>query len=352
MNDATQQGASVQDRLEAFLEASEAPIEEPKAEEPEEVNEAEEVEAEDLPEAEEDGEGEEVSEDAEDEEAEPSVELDALAEYLGIDVDKLDIDEDGRIAVKTKIDGEEGRAKLADLVKSYQLEGHLNKQNMEVAEQRKALEAQRAEFQTQKQAELQQLQDLSQLAYSQLVAEYQAISWNELRSVDPAEWSAKQQEFQQRNQQIQQAFAQIQGERSQLQTQQQERFKEVLAEEGKKLMQAIPEWADESVAQKERNELRTYLKSNYNFSDDEVNQIADHRHVLLIRDAMKYRALQAKKPEIEKKVKKAPKLVKPGQSKDAREREQNSLKKLKQTVKKSGGKGGSVAEYLLKAGKV
>lgn len=357
MNDATQQGATVQERLEAFLSADEAP-EQPQGlmDEPEEqhdavdevADEAEDVETEEQPELEDEGED---PADAE-EDVESSVELSAIAEYLGVDEDKLDVDEDGKVILRTKIDGEEGRAKLSDLLKSYQLEGHLNKQNMEVAEQRKALEQKMAEAEQQASARLQQLEDLSNAAYQELVREYQSIDWNELRRVDPGEYAAKQTEYNQRLNTIQQGLQRAQMERQQQSYAQQERLKHVLSEESQKLVRAIPEWQDEAVAKKERGEIREYLTGKLGFSDEDVNQVYDHRQVQLIRKAMLYDKLQGTKAEVTKKVKKAPKLAKPGQTTDAQSRKVESLKKLKTTVKKSGGKGQALRDYLIKTGKV
>ena len=42
---------------------------------------------------------------------------------LGIDADSVDVDEDGTIKVKTKIDGTEGTAKLQDLLRSLPASG-------------------------------------------------------------------------------------------------------------------------------------------------------------------------------------------------------------------------------------
>lgn len=350
MSEATQQGASVHERLEALLAADEAPVSEA-TDEPNEALEADETAVESEEEAAEQddaAETEEASEDAQ-EGDEPHIELSHLAEYLGIDEDRLAVDDDGKVYVKTKVDGEEGRAKLNDLIKSYQLEGHLNKRNMEVAEQQKALQAKQAELEQQAQARLQQLEDLTKLAYQELQQEYQAVNWAELERDDPAMYATMQLKFQQRQNRLQQAHQQMQQERAQLQQTQQEAYQRHLREESQRLLQAIPEWADEAVAKKERGEIRSFALEA-GFKAEEVDNIADHRVVKLLRDAMRYRQLQQSKPEVTKKVKTAPKLVRPGQASSPQERQAQGMSKLKSTIRKSGGKEG-IAAYLLATGK-
>ena len=74
----------------------------------------------------------------------------------------------------------------------------------------------------------------------------------------------------------------------------------------------MPEFQDEEKAEEIRGSLRTFLKSNYGgFSDQEIGGIADHRHVQLVHDAMKWRNLQSSKTVANKKVKPLPRVVKP-----------------------------------------
>lgn len=340
--DATQEGA-ILDRLENYLTASDAPVEEPK--QTEQVEEVEEVPAETEVEAE-----QEQKDDVQDEVQESQIELSTFAQILGIDEDRLDVDEDGQVYVKTKIDGEEGRAKFNDLVKSYQLEGHLNKQNMEVAEQRKALQAKMAEVEQQAQARVQQLEAVTNVAIQELQREFQSIDWQTLRVTDPGEYAAKLTEFQQREARLGQAVQQIQAEKQQVETQNQERFKEYLREESQKLLSAIPEWSNPEVAQKEKSELKSF-GIQHGFSAQELDQLSDHRSVLILRMAKAYADLQKSKPDVTKRVIKAPKLVKPGSPVSKQERDQNSVAALKSTIKKSGGDKG-IEAYLLRTGKV
>lgn len=340
----TTEGVSIAERLDKYLE----PVQETQeAQEPEEGQEIEEVQELDN-EVEVDATEDEIEETEGAEEEGESLDLDTFAQYLGIDTDKLDITDDG-VRVKTKIDGEEGLAKFTDVIKSYQLEGHLNKQNIAVTEKQKALEAKEAEIDQQAQQRLGQLEDLSKLAYNRLLSDYNSINWSELREIDPAEFAAKQADFQRAQQEINQGLNQIQIERQNAQSKNQEKYNNYLEEEAKRLIQVIPEWKDSDKASEEKTKIATYAKESLGFKPEEIENIADHRLVNMLRKAMLFDQLQSQNPAIEKKVKKAPKLVRPGQSSSKQSRDANDINRAREAIKKTGGKRG-VTDYLMRKG--
>jgi hypothetical protein len=59
-----------------------------------------------------------------------------------------------------------------------------------------------------------------------------------------------------------------------------------------------------------RKSVADGLRKTYGFTDQEINGIADHRQLLVIRDALELRALKAKQAEAVKVVRQKPKLVK------------------------------------------
>ena len=353
---ATEQAQTIQERIEAKLE----PIEENNN--LAEADEGEAIEEEVLETETEDAEPEDVedSDDSTDDDSEEdqdapdddvvSYELSDIAQLLGVDESVLDVDEDGKVIAKTKVDGQEGIAKLNDLIKSHQLEGHLNKQNMEVVEQRKALEQQQQEFAQKSQAQLKTLEDSLTLAYNQLNNEFQGINWNELKQSDPATYAAYRRDFDDRQQQISYAYQNLE------QTRQAQR--DQLRQQGvKNLFDAIPEWKDADAREKGRSELKNGLAKHYGYSNEELAAVIDqgmdisgldHRIYLMARDALKYRQLQDGKPEVTKKVKTASKTVKAG-SPQKSDKKTVQIKKARQAVKNSGGKQG-VAEYLMQKG--
>lgn len=335
-------GASVQDRLERFLAVEDAPEQNAK-ETPKDVPDAPTEKPVEAPE-----------DDGSQQEQQPQLTTADLAKVLGIDESALDVDEDGSIKVKTKIDGAEGNAKFADLLKSYQLEGHVNKKSMEVSERERALAARAQEVEQQVQARLQQVEHLANVAASEMMREYQSIDWNTLRQTDMAQYAALQLDFNNRKAQLSGVFQEVEKGKAQQSQQFAQNVQAKVAEEMQRLPDVIPEWKNPEVLQKESSELRTWaLKSGIPAQMVEAvsnGPLASAETVAVWRKAMLFDRLQESKPAIENKVRTAPKIVRPGQA------QQNTaaqnLQNLKQTVRKSGGKQGSVAAYLLAAGKV
>lgn len=324
-------GASITDRLERFLSDSE-PAAEVKT--PVEV---ESDQAEVVPEGA-----------TEQEEETQTVSTADVAKLLGVDESALDVDEDGTIKVKTKIDGKEGAAKFQELLKNYQLQGHAENKARQAAELEKALTARRAEIEQQAQARLQQVEQLSTVAASELMREYQSVDWNTLRVTDPGQYAALKADFQERNAKLQNVFQHVQQQAAQREQETARQRSEFLAQQAQKLPELIPEWKDTAIQARETGEIREWATKN-GFQPQEIDSFVLAHHVQVMRKAMLYDKQQAAKPAIENKVRAAPRLVKPGQV--AETGQAQTLRNLKTQIKASGGKRG-IEEYLLASGKV
>lgn len=230
-----------------------------------------------------------------------------LAEALGWSVDKL-----YGLSSKTKIDGKEGKATLRDLIKSHQLEGHLNQKLMTHAEEKKAFETERQNFLQTSQHKLQQLDVGVKLAQKLLEGEFANVNWQELQNTDPLAFNQQYVSFQQRQAQINH-IANLLGQENQNAQKQAEAQQQSYLQEQMKLMETkLPEWADKSRREKDIVDIIPIAKEVYGVSEEEVRSLKDHREILILRDAWQWQKLQKAKPAITNKVKAAPKLLKPG----------------------------------------
>ena len=189
--------------LAAFLGADEPPKEEEPVHAAEETEEPtpepeeepqEETQAEDTEESERDEEETDEGEKPDEDRRWMPHSLDELAEALETEPDQVALS----LKVKTKIDGETGEATLSDLLKSYQLEGTLNKRLEAVANERKELEAARQNEIQALQAKYQEANNMVSAAEQMVFAEYQSIDWTDLKENDPTEYLMQQQKLQER----------------------------------------------------------------------------------------------------------------------------------------------------------
>lgn len=268
-----------------------------------------------------------------------------LAKFLGLDESMIDVDSDGNPIIKTKIDGKDGSAKFADVLKSYQLQGHVDNKAREVADQQKALQQRMAEADQAVKARLDQMDNVIALAGQEMMREFQSVDWQWLRENNPGEYAARMADFQGRQQQLQSYAKQSEAEKKALEEKQLESLKAFAAQERQRLAEVIPEWKDAAIAKQEADAIKEWGVKN-GFEQHELQAIIRAPHVSALRKAMLYDKLQQAKPETEKRVRTAPKLVKAGQA-QAQSREQVTVRSLKENVRKSGGKTDAVAAFLM-----
>lgn len=328
-------GASVTEQIEALLGGE--PTEQP--DKPEATQQQEQKPA-----------VEEPADDAQDEAEGPQLELSDVAKVLGLDESLLDVDEDGSLKIKTKIDGKEGAAKLQDFIKSYQLQGHIDAKVRQVAEQEKAHVERVQQIEQFAQGKLQELESLSQAAVQMLNAEAQQVDWDRMVMEDPVGYTAKRHEFERKQQQTNAFLQNVNKQRQEISQAMQWRQAQEFQAEAQRLTTLVPEWADTKARETEGAEMRAWLKTK-GASEQTINQLRDAGLVAALRAGMLAEKQAPKVAAVEKKVRLAPKLVRPGQGTDANQRKDESVRGLMKQIRDSDGKRG-IAEYLIATGKV
>lgn len=231
--------------------------------------------------------------------AAPSVDLDSLSQYLGYDRDQLSI-KDGKVHVRTKVDGELADKSLAELVKGYQLEEHTTRKSMELAEQRKKWEEQ---VQQQQQAFQQQASLALQVLKGQeqeIQQRYNQIPWDEIRVQNPAEYSALVTDYQREMGAIQQRQGQLVQGLQESQKQAAQKHQEIMTRvkevEKQKMFDAL-KWSPEE-ADKQAKNIQHYLAKSLKYTDQELNMIFDHRFVVLADKARRFDEMQERVAEL------------------------------------------------------
>ena len=233
---------------------------------------------------------------------------------------------------RVKAAGEEKEVTLDELIKSYQLGTDYTKKSQAVAEERKAVEAERQRIEEARYLRDQYAERL-QVIEQMLNQQPETENLDYLKETDPIGYAVKVAELSQREKQL----AQVQAERQRIAMQQdqerQEQLGHVIQAEARKLAEAIPEYADPQKGEVARRELREFGQK-LGFSEQELSGVYDSRQVLTLWKAMQYDKLQSAKPGITKKVNEAPKVMKSGvsQTRDA----SDEMKKLKARAKQTG----------------
>jgi len=267
-----------------------------------------------------------------DTEAVDELPLETVADVLGLDPTMLDVDENGQVLVRTKVDGEEKLVKPSELIKSFQLEQHVHKKSEEVSQAKKQAQQTLEQWGQQ----LTEAQQLLQQAYAQLQNEAQNVDWETLREEDPAEYAAKKAELLEREQRLQQQAAQFQQQLVQYQQAQAQQQAEFMGQEAKRVIDEIPEWRDESVRKQEAAEIMNWLKEQ-GWTDTELATIVTAPQVKALRLAWKAATGQQKVAEMQKKAKpQRGRTLKPGRAVTAADRSRKAMAQKVAKARKSG----------------
>lgn len=234
---------------------------------------------------------------------------------------------------RVKVDNDEVEVTLDELLKGYSRTSDYTKKTQTLAEQRKAVEAERGRIE--EAAKLRDTYAQRLQMVDQVLTSTPEENLAELKETDPIGYAVKIAERTEREKQL----VLIRQERYRLEQQkhaeQQERLRTQIASEADRLKSAIPDLADEVKGEVLRKEIRDFAKS-IGFSEQELAQVYDHRAVVTLYNAMQWQKLQNQKVSATKKVAEAPKMLKPGTTGKQTTAEQDAVKKLQQRLAKTG----------------
>ena len=194
-----------------------------------------------------------------------------------------------------KVNGQEVPVTLDELKAGYSRQSDYTQKTMQIAEERKALEADRQNLQA-------LINDYQNALQSPMPAMEPPVRpdaklWDE----DPIEAMRQTELYRQKMEDFQAESAKHQHLQQQAMAEKQKQMQEALNQQQVALKERIPEWQNEETATKEKAEIRRFGLS-MGFTENELAQIYDSRAVQVLRDAMRYNQLQTKRG----KVKQAP----------------------------------------------
>ena len=263
----------------------------------------EEVATEAVEETDEEALEEEVDEESEDE-PEDTDEDDEDSEE-----DEVEVEE--RKTYRVKAGGEEKDVTLEELVSGYQKGDDYTKKSQTLAEQRKVVEAEAKAIQEAQHLREQYAQRLNQVQTILSQGKNSEEDLQLLKENDPIAYAVRVAENTEANKKIQlvqQEQARLAQESNQHIANQQAQF---VANQSKMLVEKVKEFSDPKKAEQIKNDIRSFGKS-VGFTDNELAQVYDHRHVIILQKAMEYDKLQKANPSVTKKLSKAPKMSKKG----------------------------------------
>ena len=195
---------------------------------------------------------------------------------------------------KVKVAGQELEVTLDELRNGYSRDADYRQKTEELSYQRKQFQS---ESEKQRQDYSQKLNELNQrlsVAQQDLNAEINSADLDRMYEEDPTEAARVERKLKKKQNALNQSLQEAQAEQKQ-------QFSSFLQDQQRKLASKMPEFSDPAKASTIKANMKSTL-NNYGFNDQEVAQVYDHRIVMLVNDAMKYRSMQNSKPNIAKKI--------------------------------------------------
>lgn len=250
-----------------------------------------------------------------------------LAEALDVPVEELL--ENFRTTIK--VDGETSEVSLKELAAGYQKDADYRQKTESLSREREEFAEERRQQVARWEAENQQNAFIVSQFEQAIVAEMQSEQLSQLRQENETAWLARRQELQDQLNGLNRVRAEA-GQRWQMmkdQMDQQDAMvrQQSLAKEMDLLNTAIPSW------DKDMEKSLTEYLIGAGYSPERLSMIDNHLDLVMAHKAMMYDKAQAESEVVAKKVKKAPKIQKPGTRKTV---SKNDLRSLKARVKKSG----------------
>jgi len=234
-----------------------------------------------------------------------------------------------------KVDGEEYDVNLEELKAGYQRQSDYTRKSQALAEGRKeneAIQSERIKLEQERQMYANGLQMLKEQQSAKL-QEFNNVDWESLKEEDPYAYMLKKDEYRDAQDKARNAAQQQQIVQQQQQQQEAQSRATFVQDQYSQLVSALPEWDNKESTVKE--DIRKFAISA-GYAPEEVDQLADHRSVLILKKAMEFDKLTKKVAPKKKAIKKVPKVQKSGRGKVKSEAADDKIKKKRARLRKSG----------------
>jgi len=228
---------------------------------------------------------------------------------------------------RIKVQGQELEVTLDELKAGYSRDSDYRQKTHSLGMEKRDLENQKSSLRQSYDTRLSELNELIATADATVRQRQGSEDLQRLYEEDPT--AAAKLDYQ-----LRQETRQLEEVKSKARDAQAKQYNEFLATQRELAATKIPEFADPSKADSFKVNMRNSLR-DYGFNDEEIGSLADHRFLMVAKDAMNYQNLKGKKPIVQKKVANAPKVVKAGVAKSStssgREQIRNKINRLGKT---------------------
>lgn len=211
-------------------------------------------------------------------------------EYEYVDAEGNVIEEELAETHTVPVDGKDHQVTLEDLKSSFSFAAHNTQVSQELAERRKSLDTEAEGLRQGREVYGQRLQQMEQALAASVPTE---PDWETLEAEDPTKFATESARWARHHRKVDALKQESQRVHDEQVAEEQTQLDAFKVDQGKRMMEAIPEWGDEKVYNSEQTRMVAYAKTSLGFTDEEVSGFLDHRAVVVMRKAMLYDELEA-----------------------------------------------------------
>ena len=244
-----------------------------------------------------------------------------------------------------KISGKMQKVTLDELRAGYSKETDYRTKSMKLADDRKSIEDERHKIMDQMNVANQErekytnrLQELSS-TFKEPVENQAEL--DRLFQEDPAEYVRRQADITRQREAQAKVQSELAVEKRRKEAEYREKYQQVLQQEQDKLIEKIPAFADPNKRDKLQSDIKKFLTSK-GFKNEELQNLSDHRTVMIAHDAMKMDQLRKAKLD-GKKVKRVPKIASPGNQQTVEGEDKRAIDSALANMKKNSLRGNTQA---------
>ena len=229
---------------------------------------------------------------------------------------------------RIKVSGQELEVSLDELKAGYSRDSDYRQKTHTLGMEKRDLEGQKNSLRQTYDTRLSELNDLISTADQFVKQKQGGQDLAKLYEEDPT--SASRLDFE-----LRQESSRIEGLKSKAREIQTQQYETYLEAQRDLAATKIPEFSDPNKSDTFKLSLRNSLR-NYGFNDQEIGSLADHRFLMVAKDAMSFQSQKSGKPLTSKKVANAPRVVKAGVAKSGNSSGREQIRNKINTLRKTG----------------
>ena len=183
---------------------------------------------------------------------------------------------------RVTVDGSEIEVTQDELINGYSRQQDYTRKTQELANQRKTIEQQAQELQQRDAIYAELLPKMEAQLKGELVNE---PDWDTLYEDDPIAYVREKQLWDEKVRKLESVNAEQQRLQQENLVQQQQQLEKLVQYSQQKLLEIIPEWKTQEVAQKEKAAIRDYAVNELGYSEQYIEQVYDYGALVVFRNA-------------------------------------------------------------------